>query len=118
MFGYSDACLWVTDVYRATSFSKSVPWMLPEHIPQVCIAPVPKGGAILKKVSIEAIPMLYYLGKVAIKRLYRFISQKFLMMKQYKYFYAKKLNRQSECIVSNPRIFKGEAVQVLLWQKI
>ncbi len=71
-----------------------------------------------KNVSIEAIPMLYFLGKVSIKRLYRFKSQKFWMMKRYKYFYAKNLNRQSICIVSNPRIFKGEAIQVLLRQKI
>ncbi len=76
-----------------------------------------KVGAILKKVLIEAIPMLYYLGKVSIKRLYRCKSQKFLTMKRYKYFYAKNLNRQTECIVSNSRIFKGEAIQVLLRQK-
>ncbi len=37
---------------------------------------VEKVGAILKKVSIEAIPMLYYLGKVSIKGLYCFKSQK------------------------------------------
>ncbi len=71
-----------------------------------------------KNVSIEAIPMLYYLGKVSIMRLYRFKSQKFWTMKRYKYFYAKNLNRQSDCIVSNPKIFKGEAIQVLLHQKI
>jgi hypothetical protein len=41
MFDYSAACLWGTDVYRATSFNKSVPWKLPEHIPQVCTAPIP-----------------------------------------------------------------------------
>jgi hypothetical protein len=29
----------------------------------------------------------------------------------------KNLNRQSDCIVSNPRIFKGEAIQVLLCKK-
>ncbi len=76
-----------------------------------------KVGAILKKVSIEAIPMLYYLGKVSIKQLYHFKSQKFWTMKQYKYFYVNYLNRQSDCIVSKPRIFKGEAIQVLLRQK-
>ncbi len=65
-------------------------------------------GRFKKKVSIEAIPMLYYLGKVLIKRLSRFKSQKFWMMKRYKYFNAKTLNRQSDCIVSNPRIFKDE----------
>ncbi len=27
-------------------------------------------------------------------------------MKRYKYFYVKNLNRQSDCIVSNPRILK------------
>jgi hypothetical protein len=32
------------------------------------------------------------------------------MMKRYMYFYEKNLNRQSDCIVSNPRIFKGEAL--------
>ncbi len=78
----------------------------------------PKVGTILKKVSIELIPMLYYLGKVSIKRLNRFKSQKFWTMKRYKYFYAKNVNRQSDCIISNPRIFKGEAIQVLLRQKI
>jgi hypothetical protein len=36
-----------------------------------------KVGAIIKKVLIEAIPMLYYPRKVSIKRLYRFKSQKF-----------------------------------------
>jgi hypothetical protein len=30
----------------------------------------------------------------------------------------KNLNRQSECFVSNPRIFKGEAIEVLLGKKI
>jgi hypothetical protein len=39
-------------------------------------------------------------------------------MKRYKYFYEKNLNRQSDCFVPNPRIFKGEAIQVLLRQKI
>jgi hypothetical protein len=39
-------------------------------------------------------------------------------MKLYKYFYAKNLNQQSDCIVSNPRIFKDEAIQVLLHTKI
>ncbi len=66
---------------------------------------------------IEAIPMLYYLGKVYVKRLYCFKSQKFWTLKRYRYFYAKKLNRQSDCIISNPRIFKGETIQVLLHQK-
>jgi hypothetical protein len=37
------------------------------------------------------------------------------MMKQYKYFYAKNLNRQSDCIISNPRIFKDKAMQVLFF---
>ncbi len=32
--------------------------------------------------------------------------------------YAKNLNRQSDCIVSNSWIFKGKAIQVLLRQKI
>jgi hypothetical protein len=50
--------------------------------------------------------------------LYCFKSQKFWMMKRYKYFYAKKFNRQSDCIVSNPRIFKGKAIQFLLCQKL
>jgi hypothetical protein len=40
------------------------------------------------------------------------------MMKRYKYFYAKNLNGQSDCIVSNPKIFKDEAIQVLLLKKI
>jgi hypothetical protein len=40
------------------------------------------------------------------------------MMKRYKYLYAKNLNRQSDCIVSNPRIFKDEAIEVLLRKKI
>jgi hypothetical protein len=40
------------------------------------------------------------------------------MMKRYKYFNAKNLNRQSNCIVSNPRIFKDEVIQVLLLKKI
>jgi hypothetical protein len=31
---------------------------------------------------------------------------------------CKILNRQSDCVVSNPRIFKDEAIQVLLRQKI
>ncbi len=31
---------------------------------------------------------------------------------------CKNLNRQRDCIVSNPRIFKGEAIQVLLHPKI
>jgi hypothetical protein len=34
------------------------------------------------------------------------------------YFYEQNLNRQSNFIVSNPQIFKGEALQVLLYQKI
>jgi hypothetical protein len=33
-------------------------------------------------------------------------------------FYAKNLNRQNDCIISNSKIFKGEAIQVLLRQKI
>ncbi len=37
--------------------------------------------------------------------------------KRYKYFYAKNFNRQSDCIVSDPGIFKGEAIQVLLRQE-
>jgi hypothetical protein len=42
------------------------------------------------------------------------------MMKRYKYFNAKNLNRQSDFIVLNPRIFKDEAIQVpvLLLKKI
>ncbi len=59
--------------------------------------------------------MLYYLGKVLIKRLYCFKSQKFWTMKRYKYFHAKNLNRQSDCIILNPTIFKGD---VLIRQKI
>jgi hypothetical protein len=39
------------------------------------------------------------------------------MMKQYKFFYAKNLNWQSDFIVSNPRIFKDEAIQVLYGKK-
>ena len=70
-----------------------------------------------KKVSTEAIPILFYLKKESVKRLYRFKSQKFWAMKRYKYFFAKNLNRQSDCIVSNPGIFKDEAIQVLLCQK-
>jgi hypothetical protein len=31
---------------------------------------------------------------------------------------CKNLNSQSDCIISNPGIFKGEAIQVLLRQKI
>jgi hypothetical protein len=69
-------------------------------------------------VSSDAIPMLYYLGKVYVKRLYCFKYQRVWTMKRYKYFYAKNLNRQSDCIISNPRIFKGEAIQVLLRKKV
>jgi hypothetical protein len=39
--------------------------------------PSPNVGAIRKKVSTEAILMLFYLEKVSVKRLYRFKSQKF-----------------------------------------
>ncbi len=39
-------------------------------------------------------------------------------MKRYKYFYAKTLNWQNYCIVSKPRILKGEVIQVLLRQQI
>ncbi len=74
----------------------------------------PKVGAILKKVSIEAIPILYYLGKVSVKWLYRCKSQKFERWSYTSAFYAKNLNWESNCIVSNPRIFNGEAIQVLL----
>ncbi len=70
-----------------------------------------------KKVLTTAISILFYLKKVSVKRLYRFKSQKFWAMKRYKYFYAKNLNRQCDCIVSNPGIFKGEAIQVFLRQK-
>jgi hypothetical protein len=36
-----------------------------------------KDGRVSEKVLIEAIPKLYYLGKVSVKRLYRFKPQKF-----------------------------------------
>jgi hypothetical protein len=39
-----------------------------------------KMGEILKKVSIEAKPILYYLRKVSVKQLYRFKSQRFCEM--------------------------------------
>ncbi len=105
-----------------------------------------KGGHDSEKVLIEAIPILYYLGKVSVKRLYRFKSQKFWAWSDTSTFYAKKfesarrlyrfkpqnlqrwsdtstftlkhLKRQSNCIVSDPGIFKGEAIQVLLLKKI
>ncbi len=59
----------------------------------------------LKKVSIETIPMIYYQGKVYVKRLH-------WTMKRWKYFYAKNLSWQSDCIISNPRIFIVEVLQV------
>ncbi len=73
-----------------------------------------KVGAILKKSvdwSNTDVILPYYIY------LYRFKSQKFWTMKRYKYFYAINLNRQSDSIISTPRILKGEAIQVLLCQK-
>jgi hypothetical protein len=80
---------------------------------ELLILGLPKSGTV----STEAIPILFYLEKALVKWLYRFKSQKFWAMKRYKYFYAKNLNQQSDCIVSNPLIFKGEAIQVILRQK-
>ncbi len=107
---------------------------------------VSKGGCNSdKKTSIEAIPILYYLRKVSVKRLYRFRSQKFSVMKRYmcfyennlsqqidcivssqeclkvkwyKYFNSKILSLKSDCFVSNPRNCKDTAIQVLLRKKI
>jgi hypothetical protein len=47
-----------------------------------------------------------------------FQTLEFLEVKQYKYFNAKLFEWQSDCIVSKHRIFKGEAIQVLLRRKI
>jgi hypothetical protein len=78
----------------------------------------PKVGAVRKKVSTETIPILFYLEKISVKRLYCSNSQKFWAMKRYKYFYAKNLNQQSDCIISNSGIFQGEVIQVFLGKKI
>ncbi len=103
---------------------------------------VPWGKVVQKKCLLKQYDTL---GKVSVKRLYCFKSQKFWVMKQ-QCFYAKNLDQQSDCIVSNPRnfwrwsnigtftqknlyrqsgcivsyhrIFKGEAIQVLLRKKI
>ncbi len=52
------------------------------------------------------------------KRLYCFRPLNFQRWSDTSTFTPKNLNRQSNCIVSNPWIFKGEAIQVLLCQKI
>ncbi len=52
------------------------------------------------------------------KRSYRFKPQNFQRLSDTNTFMPKNLNRQSDCIVSNPRIFKGEAIHVLLCKKI
>ncbi len=46
-----------------------------------------------------------------------FQTPEFLKLKWCKYFYAKKFIRQSDCIVPNSRIYKGEVIQVLLRKK-
>jgi hypothetical protein len=66
----------------------------------------------------EAIQVLlwkkFWIGKAIVS----FQTPEFFKVKRYRYFYAKNLNRQSDCIVSNPRIFKDETIQILLRQKI
>ncbi len=66
---------------------------------------------------IEAIFRHYYLGTESVKRWYRFKSRKFWAMKRYKCFNVKKINWQSDCIISNPRIFQDEAIQSTFKQK-
>jgi hypothetical protein len=45
-------------------------------------------------------------------------TQECLKVKWYKYFNSKNLSPQSNCIFSNPRNCKDEAIQVLLCKKI
>ncbi len=96
-----------------------------------------------KKVSTKAIPIIFYLKSVSIvslqipevlsdeaiqvlfckkfesaKRMYRFKPQNFQRWSDTSTFMPKIMNLQSDYIVSNPRIFNGEAIQVLLLQKI
>ncbi len=59
-----------------------------------------------KKFLTEVIPMLYYLGKVSIKQLYCFKSQRFWKMKHYKYFYAKNLIGKAIVSFKTPEFLK------------
>ncbi len=51
------------------------------------------------------------------KRLSRFKPPNFLRRSDTGTLTPKNLNRQNDCIVSNPRIFKDKAIQVLLLKK-
>jgi hypothetical protein len=65
----------------------------------------------------EAIQVLLRKKFELAKRLYRFKPENF-KGSDTGTFTPKNLNWQSDCIVSNPRIIKDKAVQVLLRQKI
>ncbi len=70
-----------------------------------------KVGAIIKNSVDWSNTDALLSGESIDKAMYRFKSQKFWMMKR-------NMNRQRDCIVSNPRFFKGEAIRVNLCQKI
>ncbi len=73
---------------------------------------------ILEVLNDEAIQVLLCKKFESAKRLYRFKPQNFLRWSDTGTFTPKNLNRQSDCIVSKPRIFKDKAIQILLRKKI
>jgi hypothetical protein len=62
----------------------------------------------------EAIQVLLCKKLESAKRLYRFKPQNFKRRSDTGTFMPKNVNHQSDCIVSYPRIFKDEAIQVLV----
>ncbi len=75
-------------------------------------------GGILKEMLIEAIPRLLpgeSIGKEIVSlQIPEILSDEAIQER----LFIKKFNRQNNCNVSNPRIFKGEAIQVLLQEKV
>ncbi len=74
-------------------------------------------GAILKKSVDWSDTDTLLPGESIGKAIVCFKSQKFWAMKQYRCFYAQNLNWKNDCIVLNPRIFKGEAIKSTFRQK-
>ncbi len=67
---------------------------------------------ILKVLSNKAIQELFCKRFESTKRFYHFKSRNLQSWSNTSTFTPKNLNRQSICIISNSRIFKGESIQV------
>jgi hypothetical protein len=111
--------LWVARAKVVAIRKKSVDWidtyilLLGESIGKAIVS-----FQILEVLSDEAIQVLLCKKFESVEGLYCLKPRNFQRQSDTSTFKQKNLNRQSDCIVSNPIIFKGEAIQVLLHQKI